>query len=191
MKHSVFIGNFSRHIDCNSLINTLNNQQGDVRTAENPYEKAIDPSDPMLASKLEIGDIWRKAGYLESSSVEWINYYGGVHFDKGVVETFSNLVNATPYNVWISSMFPGKCVPLHWDIIKDYLTHKDDPRVVRYSFFFDTPNIGKLFVLKDEAYYMIEQGSVYKWNKWDEWHLGFNGGNKKAYMFHYIGFENQ
>jgi hypothetical protein len=88
-------------------------------------------------------------------------------------------------------MMPGKCVPWHWDIIKDYDKHKNDPRMVRYSFFIDRPEIGQAFVLNDESYHMIEQGSVFKWKKWDEWHLGFNCGLKQKFMFHLIGFDNE
>jgi hypothetical protein len=86
-------------------------------------------------------------------------------------------------------MRPGKCVPLHWDIIKEYQTHRHDPRMVRYSFFIEPPAMGKIFILKDQAFHMTEQGAVYKWNKWDEWHLGFNCGLTQKFMFHYIGFD--
>mgnify|MGYP003353736532 CR=1 FL=1 len=72
---------------------------------------------------------------------------------------------------------------------KDYQQYKDDPRLVRYSFFIDKPSIGKIFILKDQPFHMIPQGDVYKWNKWDEWHLGFNCGLTQKFLFHFIGFD--
>lgn len=190
MKQSQYINNFRNDIDCKALIEDLSSKQGDVRTTANPYGNEVGPNDPLYSAKMEMRAIWEKAGYMQSSSVEWINYYGGTHFEYSIVEKFATLVNAKPYNVWISSMMPGKCVPWHWDIIKDYENLKDDTRMVRYSFFIDEPYPGKVFVLNDESYHMIEQGSVYKWNKWDEWHLGFNCGNTQKFMFHFIGFNN-
>lgn len=189
MNESEYIGNFSKHIDCDSLIRDISSKKGDLRSPENPYGSLVGPSDPMYSAKIEMQDIWQRAGYMDSDSVQWINFYGGDHFDTSVIKQFSDLVNAEPYNVWISSMMPGKCVPLHWDIIKDYEKYKDDPRMVRYSFFIDKPSAGKVFVLKNESYHMIEKGSVYRWKKWDEWHLGFNCGITQKFMFHFIGFK--
>jgi len=188
MKESIYVSNFKDHIDCDSLISQLLLIDGDMRTTENPYGNPVNEGDSLYEAKIAMRDIWESAGYMKSDSVEWINYYPGSHFDSSVVEKFSNLTNSIPYNVWISSMMPGKCVPWHWDIIKDYNIYKDDPRMVRYTLFLDQPKIGSVFVLNDEAYHMIEQGSVFKWVKWDEWHLGFNCGLTQKFLFHYIGF---
>lgn len=190
MTESEYIGNFKEYIDCDGLVKVISSKEGDIRTPDNPYGNPVGPDDPLYSAKIEMRDIWQRAGYMDSDSVQWINFYGGIHFDNYVVEKFSKLVNAEPYNVWVSSMMPGKCVPLHWDIIKDYEKYKTDSRMVRYSFFIDNPSAGKVFVLNNEAYHMIEQGSVYKWKKWDEWHLGFNCGNTQKFMFHFIGFSN-
>jgi hypothetical protein len=189
MNSATYIGNFLEHIDCEKLVSHLKTIPGDVRTVNNPYSSKADLDEELQRAKLEMYNIWKNAGYLDINSVEWINYYGGTHFDYSIVEKFSELVNADPYNVWISSMCPGKCVPWHWDIIDKYQEHKHNPKVVRYSFFIDKPRIGKIFVLADEAFHMTEQGSVYKWTKWDEWHLGFNCGRDQKFLFHFIGFE--
>lgn len=191
MKESTYISNFNDQLDCDSLILSLSGINGDVRTTDNPYGNPVNEGDSLYEAKMEMKNIWENAGYMKSSSVEWINYYPHSHFDNSFVEKFSSLVNATPYNVWVSSMMPGKCVPWHWDIIKDYSKYKNDPRMVRYAFFIDRPEIGQVFVLNNESYHMIEQGSVFKWKKWDEWHLGFNCGLKQKFMFHLIGFNNE
>ena len=187
--HVTHIGNFKDYFDCDDLVKQLLNQQGDIRTSATPYGNAVELDEELLEKKYEIGDLWTNAGYMGSNTVEWINYYPGTHFDTTIVDKFGDLVNADPYNIWISSMRPGKCVPLHWDIIKEYQTHRHDPRMVRYSFFIDKPAPGKIFVLQDQAFHMIPQGDVYKWIKWDEWHLGFNCGLTQKFMFHYIGFD--
>jgi hypothetical protein len=191
MKESKYIGNFKDIIDCDRLMESLKTVDGDIRTPENPYSTKTVLSDRLTIEKLKMRDMWTDAGYSTSDSVEWINFYPDVHFDIEVVNAFSRQVNATPHNVWISSMKPGKCVPWHWDILNDYEKHEHDQTIVRYSFFIDKPQVGKIFVLNDEAYHNIEQGSVYEWNTWDEWHLGFNCGLTQKYLFHFIGFKNQ
>jgi hypothetical protein len=191
MKESKYIGNFSNVINCDRLINHLKSQQGDIRNSDNPYGANGNVSERIAKEKENMRSMWIDAGYNNSNSVEWINFYLGTHFDTDVVDIFSKQVNARPHNVWISSMKPGKCIPNHWDIILDYEQYEHDPSVVRYSFFIDKPQIGKVFILKDEPYHNIEQGSVYQWNKWDEWHLGFNCGLTQKYLFHYIGFKIQ
>lgn len=191
MKNSTRIGNFKNYIDCDSLVDHLKVTMPDRRTSDNPYGNAVELDPELKAAKEYMGKLWEDAGYVGSSSVEWLNYYPGRHFDQSVVSKFSELVNAEPYNVWVSSMMPGKLVPWHWDIIHDYQVHRKNPNVVRYSMFLEKPQIGKVFFLNDEAYHMIDQGEVFKWIKWDEWHLGFNGGMTQKFMFHFIGFNRE
>lgn len=186
---SDYVGNFKDQIDCDALIAHLSAQEGERRTADNPYANSVELDPELLAKKHEMRDLWDSAGYMDHDAVEWINYYAGDHFDINLLDQFGDLVNADPYNVWISSMTPGKCVPYHWDIAKEYQTHKHDPRMVRYSFFISKPAIGQVFVLKDQAFHMVPQGEVYRWHKWDEWHLGFNCGFTQKFLFHYVGFD--
>ncbi len=189
MKNATRVGNFKDSIDLESLISELKAAKPDRRTTDNPYGEAVELDPELKAAKEFMGQQWRDAGYMDSPSVEWLNYYPEQHFSSSVVKTFSKLVNADPYNIWISSLMPGKTVPWHWDIIKDYQKHRNNPKVVRYSMFIDKPQIGKVFILKDEAFHMIEQGEVYQWTKWDEWHLGFNAGLSQKFIFNYIGFD--
>lgn len=189
MKNATRVDNFKQHIDCEQLLNQLKTTVPDRRTTDNPYGEAVELDPELKAAKEFMGQQWRDAGYMDSLSVEWLNYYPGRHFSNDVVTKFSELVNADPYNIWISSLMPGKTVPWHWDIINDYQKHKFNPKVVRYSMFIDTPQIGKVFILNDEAFHMIEQGEVYKWHKWDEWHLGFNAGLSQKFIFNFIGFD--
>jgi hypothetical protein len=189
MKNAIYVDNFSNYFNLDKFIETLKKITPDRRSPDNPYGNPIETNSEIKQAKEYMGKLWRDAGYMESTSVEWLNYYPGQHFDNKIVETFSNLVNADPYNVWISSMLPGKCVPWHWDVVNDYLKYKNDLRMVRYSLFLDRPKPGKVFVLNDESFHMTDQGSVYKWVKWDEWHLGFNCSLEQKFMFHFIGFQ--
>ena len=191
MRTATYVGNFKDQIDCDVLVDSIKSLRPDRRTTDNPYAIAIagELDQELKAAKEYMSTLWTDAGYMKSISVEWLNYYPSLHFDISFVEKFSELVNAKPYNVWISSMLPGKLIPLHWDIFKDYQTHRHNPSVVRYSFFIEKPSIGKVFILEDEVFHMIPQGDVYKWRKWDEWHLGFNGGLDQKFMFHFVGFD--
>lgn len=191
MQRSEYIDNFLEQIDCNSLIEKIKLEQGDKRSILGVKENVTWVSPDYNDAKRQMYETWEKAGYAkDGGSVEWINLYGGIHFDYDIVLKFSELVDATSHSCWVSQMPVGKCAPWHWDVNKDYDLIKDNPKMVRYSFFIDKPEPGKVFVINDEAHHMREQGSVYKWKKWDDWHLGFNCGLSEKFLFHFIGYSN-
>lgn len=185
-----FIGNCLSYFNCNFLIESIKNQQGSLRNSKKPYSNNPLINDSIFGKEIKfIEDIWRRAGYLDNDSVEYYNFYPKQHFDQTFVEILGEKLNAIPCNSWISSMKPGKCVPWHWDIELREEEYKKIGNVVRYTIFIDTPQIGQIFVLNDEAFHMIEQGSIYRWNNWKEWHLGFNCGLDQKYLLHFIGVE--
>lgn len=188
--NTIYIGNCGTYFDCDSLISSLKDQEGQPRNSKNPYSNKTLFEHPIYSKHInEIADIWKKSGYLNNDSVEYFNFYPGQHFDKKFVDILADKLNLIPCNCWISSMKPGKCVPQHWDIELKEEEYKKIGNIVRYTIFIDRPQIGQIFILKDEAFHMIDQGSVYKWTNWKEWHSGFNCGLEQKYLFHLIGAE--
>ena len=105
MKNATRVDNFKQHIDCEQLLNQLKTTVPDRRTTDNPYGEAVELDPELKAAKEFMGQQWRDAGYMDSLSVEWLNYYPGRHFSNDVVTKFSELVNADPYNIWIRMMY--------------------------------------------------------------------------------------
>jgi len=138
---------------------------------------------------IELGNYWKDAGYLDNDSVEYINYFPKQHFDILYVEKLNELLKTNPVRVWISSIKPGKCVPWHYDIEEKEDEYLKLGKVARYSIFIDKPTVGKIFILQHDVFHMIEQGNIYKWKNWKDYHLGFNCGNSTKYLLHYIGIE--
>lgn len=186
---ATYIDNFKEKFDCIQFLKEISHHQGDLRSPENPYGENAELDEELKLAKQQMKENWEKAGYLSNGAVQWINFYAGQHYDHSYVDKFANLVNADPINTWVSTIPVGKCVPWHWDIIANYKQYKNDSKMVRYSLFLDEPQIGHIFVLGDQAFHFIEQGAVYKWIKWDEWHLGMNAGFETKHMFHFIGRE--
>jgi len=187
---ATYFGNCRNIIDCDKLINTLDSQKGVYRNANTPYGDPSIFEDPVLGPEIKkMGDTWKHAGYLDNNSVEYINYYPDQHFSTDYVDKLSNLFNAKPCRIWVSSMRTGKCVPWHWDVEKSESDYAKQGTIVRYSIFVDTPQIGQVFVLNDQCFHMIDQGSIYKWSNWKDYHLGFNCGLDTKYLLHYIGTE--
>ena len=187
--HATYIDNFKEKLNCIQFLKDISEHHGDLRSPENPYGENAELDQELLRAKQEMREGWERAGYLSNGAVQWINFYAGQHYNKSYVDTFADLVNADPINTWVSTIPVGKCVPWHWDIIADYQTLRHNPKMVRYSLFLDEPQVGQIFVLKDQAFHFVEQGAVYKWHKWDEWHLGVNAGFNTKHMFHFIGIE--
>ena len=188
--NATYIGNCKEYFDCEKLIDSIKNQKGALRNSKTPYINPTLFEHPIYGKNIqEIASSWERAGYLENDSVEYFNFYPNQHFDQSFVDSLAKQLDAVPCNSWISSMKPGKCVPWHWDIELREEDYKKLGNIVRYTIFIDTPQIGQIFVLNNESFHMIEQGSVYKWRNWKEWHLGFNCGLEQKYLFHFIGVE--
>jgi hypothetical protein len=189
MKHAKFIGNFSNIVNCEKILNQVKQKDGHKKTGKSPYGK-----NTILTQELESGideffSRWKKAGYYDGDSVEWINFYPDQDFDKTLLEILFDTIGVTPKNIWISSIQPGKCVPWHWDIETKSKEWENEGTLVRYSLFLDQPEIGQIFILQNDCFHMCDQGSVYKWNLWNDYHIGVNVGFSQKYMLHIVGVE--
>lgn len=190
MKNYSFVTNLNRIFDFDQLIENIKNIKGEWRNFKTPYGDNVSNSfqHPVIGSKSkEMHDNWKKWGYVDNDSIEYIQYFPGTHFDKSYSEKFGKLLNTLPLKCWISSIPPGKCIPWHYDIEKKEDEFIKLGTIERYTVFIDKPEIGKIFILNDEVFHLIEQGSVYKWHNWKEYHLGFNCSSSIKFLMHYIG----
>lgn len=179
---TTYIGNYKDHFDLDSLANTVKSTAGDRRVFDGSY------FDMSTAGFSDVMDNWAKANY-SLKSIEWFNYYSGVHFPQEISDRFGSLVNATPVKVWISNIRPGKCFPYHWDV--DINTEKYvDGKMVRYQMFIEDYQLGHFFVMDDMTLTGYKQGDVYMWNDYREWHAGGNIGFTPKYIFNFLGISN-
>lgn len=190
MKNATYIGNFKTLSNCNEIVSSIKNKRGHAKTAKKPYGKDVKLEKDLQSLVDKMFEDWGRAGYFDNNSVEWINFYPDKDFNRLLIEPLCRSLKFTPKNIWISSIKPGRCVPRHFDIETESQSWRKEGTLVRYSLFLDEPAIGHVFILKDECFHMCEQGDVYKWKVWDEYHIGVNVGFEQKYMMHLVGIES-
>lgn len=139
----------------------------------------------------ELDKMWQDAGYEHNSpSIEWINYFPEVHFDKKIVNIFEDSLdrNLKPWMVWISRIRPGKMAPWHYDAHQHIDEFKKYDNPVRYTCYIQEPTFGHVSIVDDVAIYKPKRGSIYEWPSYDAWHCGMNGGFADKFMFNYWGY---
>jgi hypothetical protein len=179
-----FIGNLSDKLDCDKLINTL--QQHTVAPCHGHME--LDSTNPFYQEYIEQTRILKQAGY-DESTVEYRHYQSGTHFDKQVELIISELTGAIPLLCWISEIRPGKCTPRHWDINPWEKEQEKLGELVRYFCFLSKPTMGHVFVTSEDCYYMEEQGNVYQYSHRHEWHAGANVGLEPKFLLTFTGYQ--
>ena len=127
------------------------------------------------------------AGY-NSSNAGWSNFYPEKHFNSSVVDQFSKLVKATTIRAWVSKIDPGKCAPWHQDIDDHGYLYDNYKNLYRVNCFISKPQIGHVFLIENNSFYLMPQGSVYEWPNRLAWHSGINCGISPKYLFNYLGY---
>jgi hypothetical protein len=183
MSDMVYAGTY----DCTAILDQIKVVPGDVRSAAKPYSDSVNLSSYFQNEANQMLSSWLNAGY--GDSVEWINFYPVKHFEESLLSGIYTQLKVNPKRVWISSINPGKCVPWHWDIETSEHEWSKEGKLVRYTVYMDEPKIGHVFVVGDQCMYNVPAGSIYKWNNWKEYHLGFNCGFEKKYVLHIVGIE--
>lgn len=174
-----YVDNFNDRLDIKSFFEHVAAQEGDRRSFEKQF---FDLDSPGF---VEIADSWNTAG-IQPSSVEWFNYYSGVHFDEEFTNQFADLVGAIPVKVWVSKILPGKFFPRHIDV--DYDTEKYvEGKMVRYHMHITNHSFGHFFVLEDLYIAGYKPGDVYQWRDYRVWHAGGNVGQVPKYNFNFLG----
>lgn len=165
-------------IDWNSIIADLDNGT-DITpdptkwNLENPGYKDI--YDHWVSSKFNM------------QSIKWTNYYPG-SFPKEIDDYFCETLSLKYLRSWVSKIDPGYYAPWHWDVddrLEEYLA-LGTPR--RYSVFISPPSVTSVFVVNNQCYANMPQGSIIKWNSYNDWHAGMNAGSKPKFLYHLLGF---
>lgn len=177
---TVFVGN-CKTINWQALVNVLERQDGEARTYGVDFYKNND------GRFNEVIDLWSKAGYDKSGTVEWINYYPGKHFDESYIRQFEEYTNTSCIRAWVSKIRPGRYAPYHIDIDdneEEYLKQGD---LVRFTAHPCIPNKGQVLIVDQTVFHMEAQGNVYKWGNYRAWHGGGNCSFKPKYLFNFLG----
>lgn len=130
---------------------------------------------------------WEDANF-NMSSICWINYYPGEHFDQTIVKEVENHLRITSHRAWISQIDPGYFAPWHWDVddnIDDYLSKG---KIKRFSIFIGNPHPAHFFTTDSLVFSNTPTGTIYKWENYNSWHAGANAGITPKYMFHILGY---
>lgn len=191
---SEYVGNTGNRIDWDSVIQLCQKQfdQADKNTVTSVVDRS--EADASNDSKLlnyyrNLIETWRKAGY-NLEEIVWYDYYPGIHFPIEVQNIFSEIVQTKPLRVFISEVWPGKVVPYHWDV-----EDKEDEwlslygNLYRYVCCIDKPRYGSALAFDNYCFYYNNQGDIYKWRNYKDFHSTANAGEHPSYYFHFLGYK--
>jgi len=185
-----YVGSTENLIDWGSIVKICKSRNdGDfnsVTTVVDRSESSWQEDQDLLGSYREVIKIWTDAGYA-LEKIQWYDYYPGTHFDIEVQNKFADLVNADPRRVFVSELWPGRCVPYHWDVEdkeKEWLAEGD---LVRYVCFMEKPQFGHVLIIENDIFYNTKQHDVWEWDNYRNWHAGANCGSEPYYLFHFLG----
>ena len=179
LKNSVFLNSYHR-VDWNKVIKELPRDGVEITT--DPSKWNMD--NPEYA---KIYRLWTESNF-NISAVKWINYYPGKHFPEQLVNDIARYLRVNVHRAWISRIDPGYFAPWHWDAddnAAEYLT-KGIPK--RYSIILCPPTHGHIFIINNDYIYNVPQGSIFKWNNYQDWHSGINAGMIPKYMLHLLAY---
>jgi hypothetical protein len=176
-------------IDWERVIEEIQPHEGD----SNSVTSVIDRSEAeavgdqnLLSAYRNIISTWETAGY-DLKQIQWNDYYPGEHFDIEVQHIFEKMFNIIPRRVFVSEVFPGRCVPYHWDVEDHEKEWLEEGKLVRYVCFIDKPKFGHVLMLEDQCFYNIQQHELYQWDNYRSHHAGTNCGSEPYYLFHFLG----
>lgn len=175
-----FIGN-CKTIDWDSVLDSIKNIEGDKRSYGIDFYINAD------GRFNEIINLWNKAGYDKSGTVEWINYYPGKHFDSDCVRQFEEYTNTKCIRAWISKINPGKYAPYHVDVDDREEEYSAQGELVRFTAHPCHPSKGQVLIVENTVFHMEEQGNVYQWSTHRDWHGGGNCSFNPKYLFNFLG----
>lgn len=182
MHTAKFLGNCSSVIDWDSIIKDLLNQNAPTIGPSTAGGKEKHTPEYLSNSKQfnETKKLWEESGYKsveEGGSAEWHMFYPTTNFDLSVIDRFVEFYEIETYNsCWISMIMPGRCAPWHVD------QYKVNNNVNRYHCHIGNAEMGHVFMIQDEYYTNINQGSTFRWNDIYSWHAGFNAGKTPKFL---------
>ncbi len=183
MKTSKLIGNCNHIINWNSIIKDLLSQTASTigptirKKSKGKYIPEITSNEEHL---IKTKQIWKESGYrsvTEGGSAEWHMYFPGLNFDQCVIDKFVDFYEIETYHdSWISMIMPGRCAPWHID------QYKEKNNIQRYHCHIGEAETGHVFMIQNDYYVNIKQGSTYQWNNIFYWHAGFNAGERPKFL---------
>lgn len=178
-----FLGNTANIIDWQSVIDSL------VNTPPGYIGPRHSKEDDIIGIQ-EMDKLWKNAGYVlitDGGNAGWDMFFPGEHFEKSVVDKFSNFINADVISCWISRIHPGNMTPWHWDCNDNEDEYSKMPNMIRVTCNMSKPQYGHAIMIEDECLYFQEQGNVWKWPDRTSWHGGINCGLTPKYLFNFFG----
>lgn len=190
MESTKFIGNCHPDIiNCDDMVREMQNSIGDERVGSNPYRSDLDLPENLKKEFETMYARWKNAGYMDLNNFKFTNYRPERHFSQSYIYKLSDYLDLVPLNVWVSSLSPGCVVPFHWDIEAQENEWKKKGELVRYTVFVCEPKIGHVMIVDEDCFHMPKKGSVYRWNKWNDYHIGMNAGLEQKYILHLVGLD--
>lgn len=147
----------------------------------------------MLSSKNQYKYIFNqlKDANFNLNSIEWINYYPGIHYQSSVDEVVKTWLDLKGiHRAWISRVNPGFYAPWHWDVDDQEKEYLKKGSIKRYSGFLDHQlnNIAHAFVIENDYVVNTKQGEFIYWKNHRSWHAGMNAGISPKFMYHILGW---
>jgi len=187
-----FITNISNLFNCEDLIKRLELNKGfesgllDYNLTEEeiineiPKDKRL-PSDntKYLTDLLNSGYSWEL--------IKWQHFNLDESFSD-IINSFSNLVKMKNIRCFVTRLDPGNLAPYHWDECDCiYRSETNLDKIFRYTFFLSPANFGNIFIVDNKCFNKEEQGNVYKWNHYTDFHGAYNTSTTPQYLFHFLG----
>jgi len=175
-----YIGN------CSDVINWDIEFENSKKTKANPnifWENNPDTTDVFEM----IGKTWDNAGYKRlDPTIEWETFF---ELDKKLINKLGEVLNATPWYVWISHIAPGKIFPWHADDRPFYYgTDVKEGTDVRVTVLMQDSSPGCVSIVGNDNIYMGKKGDMWLWNDSADWHCGINLGFEHKWQLNFWGY---
>jgi hypothetical protein len=179
---SLFVGN-CKTIDWQNLIDQLESQEGDLKAFGVDFYKNVD------GRFNENIQLLADAGYEQAGTAEWYNYYPTTHFSEDIVKKFETWTNTKCARAWLSKIKPGRYAPYHVDIDDNEEQYLSQGELVRYTCHPCKPEKGQVLIVDSMVFHLEDQGNVYRWGHYRNYHGGGNCSFKSKYLFNYLGIK--
>ncbi len=188
-----YLGNTENKIDWDEVIRLCQSRDdGDKNTVTSVVDRSEAEAvgdQKLLGYYRKVIGTWQDAGY-NLNEIYWYDYYPGTHFPQEVCDVFSKIVAANPLRVFISEVFPGVVVPYHWDVEdKEDEWLVEHGNLVRYVCCIDKPRYASVLLFDKDYLYYNNQGDIYEWDSYKDFHSAANGGEHPQYYFHFLGYK--
>lgn len=190
---TMYLGNTGDRINWDSVIQScLAHGDPDINTVLSVVDRSestFEKDQKLLKSYRDVIGRWRRAGY-NLADISWHDYYPGNHFPLEVQNIFAEIIGAQPLRVFISEVLPGKIVPYHWDVEdKEEQWLEKYGMLYRYVCCIDKPRPASVLVFDKEVLYFNNQGDIFQWDSYKDYHSAANGGEFPQYYFHFLGYK--